>query len=358
VNLDYKAKPWLLMPGFVPRATALATMALVGVSGCSWGSGSAAPVSASELQQALVAQLAKSGTASTWVNCGKDLPARVGATSRCEVTLNQTDGVTAILTTTQVQGNAVTWEITRPQMTKDQVTRRVASAVRTEAVTCNSGLDGNTGDWVQCEVTRDGMNMTETLEVKAVRGLALDLTPTLSLSKQTAEDMLRSRLTPPGGPPPDSATCPEDLFGGTGTTMDCVVTTGGYPQTYSLSVSDAAAGAVDFAPVQLTAPAEDAPAPETVQAASAPEPFAPAPEPVEAAPAPVQAAPEPEPVEVAPKPAPVQAAPRPVPVQAVPHLPPVVPHLPPMPGGDLDFAPGPIATQAGAGQVINQASGG
>jgi hypothetical protein len=29
-----------------------------------------------------------------------------------------------------------------------------------------------------------------------------------------------------------------------------------------------------------------------------------------------------------------------------------------MPGGDLDFAPGPIATQAGAGQVINQASGG
>lgn len=329
----------------------------MGVSGCSFGSDARPPVSAAELQKALAANLAEAGTSTAWVNCGKDLPARVGATTRCEVMFNQADAVTAILTTTQVQGDAVTWEITRPEMTKDQVTKRVAGLWQTDAVTCNSGLDGNVGDWAQCEVAKDGIPMAQTLEVKAVQGLSLEITPTLSMPKQQAEDLLRSRLAVPEGQLLESVTCPGDLVGSSGTTMDCTVTISGWPETYTLNVFDAGNGTVNFvaAAPPVAADVPSAPAPASVEAA-------PAPVAIEAAPQPVwvpQPAPAPVPVQAfMPKPSVVQAAPKPTPVESVPHLPPITPHLPPVPGEGPQFAPGPIATEAGGGQVINQASGG
>lgn len=343
------------MPGFVARTTALAAVSLVGVAGCSFGSGSRPPVSAAELQKALVSHLDQEGTPTAWVNCGKDLPARVGATTRCEVMFNQADAVTAILTTTEVQGDAVSWEITRPEMTKDQVTKRVAARWQTDAVTCTSGLDGNIGDWAQCDVTKDGMPMAQTLEVKAVQGLSLDITPTLSMAKQQAEDLLRSRVAVPEGQGLESVTCPGDLVGSSGTTMDCTVTIAGWPQTYTLNIFDAGNGTVNFVAAVPAGPVEMAP--ETVPVEAAPQTGVNiAPEPQYQAP--VQAAPPPAPVRSAPKSTAVQAAPQPSPVEAVPHLPPITPHLPPVPGQGPQFAPGPIATEAGAGQVVNQASGG
>lgn len=332
------------MPGYVARSTALAAVSLVGLSGCAGGSQSHASVSAAELQKTIVAKLAEAGTPSTWVNCGKDLPARVGATTRCDVIFNQADAVTAILTTTQVQRDDVTWEITGPEMTQDQVTRRVAGAWSAEAVTCNSGLDGNIGDWAQCEVTKDGLTMTQTLEVKAVRGLSFDITPTVSLPKQAAEDLLRSRLAAKFGKPFESATCPGDLVGVGGAAMDCAATTDGHEQTYTLLVIDTGNGTIGFDVGDRAAPVEAAPEPLRVEAA--PEP------------ATVQAAPAPEPIQAAPQPAPVQAAPvtKPVPpVEGVPHLPSVVPHLP---LGINVPPPGPVAIQAGEGQMVTQAAGG
>lgn len=341
-------------PGFVARATALAAVGLLGVSGCS--SDSHASVGAAELQRALVDKLAQAGTPSTWVNCGKDLPGRVGATTRCDVSFDQANSITAILTTTEVKEDNVTWEVTRPEMTKDQVARRVAGLWQTDTVTCSSGLDGNIGDWAQCEVTKYGTPMTQTLEIKAVQGLSLDITPTLAVQKQQAEDFIRNGLTHPDAQPLESVTCPGDLVGTSGTTMDCAVTIAGRQDTYTLSISDAGNGTVDFAVVPPP-PAESPSAPASVEAAPPSADVnaaAPEPEP-EPGPVPVQA--------FVPKPAPVQA-PKPAPptestlVDAVPHLPPGTPHLPLTPGGDLDLAPGPITTQTGGAQVINQTSGG
>lgn len=345
-------------PGFVARTTALAAVGLLGVSGCSVGSDSHAAVGAAELQRSLVAKLAEAGTPTTWVSCGKDLPGRVGATTRCDISFDQTNSITAILTTTEVKGDNVTWEITRPEMTKDQVARRVAGLWQTEAVICGSGLDGNIGDWAQCDVTKGGMPMTQTLEVKAVQGLSLDISPTLAIQKQQAEDFLRNRIPVTDAEPLESVTCPGDLVGTTGTTMDCAVTIGGRQQTYTITVSDAGNGTVDFVVAPPPAPAgapsgaasADAEPPSEAVNAAAPEP---APEPV-----PVQAfVPKPTVVQAAPKPAP-QVTPEPTQVEAVPHLPLGTPHLPLTPGGDLNLAPGPVTTQAGEGQVINQTSGG
>ncbi len=344
------------MSGFVARTTALAAVGLLGVSGCSWGSDSHASVSATELQKSLVAKLAQAGTPSTWVNCGKDLPGRVGATTRCDVSFDQANSITAILTTTEVKGDNVTWEITRPEMTKDQVAKRVGGLWQTDAVTCSSGLDGNIGDWAQCEVSKDGMPMTQTLEIKAVQGLSMDITPTLAVQKQQAEDFVRHRLILPDAEPLESVTCPGDLVGTSGTTMDCAVTIAGRQDTYTLSISDAGNGTVDFAVAPPPVPAEPPSAPASIEAAPPSADVnaaAPEPEP-EPEPAPVQAfVPKPAPVQ-APKPAPPR---EPTLVDAVPHLPPGTPHLPLTPGGDLDLAPGPIDAQTGGGQVINQTSG-
>jgi hypothetical protein len=305
------------MSGFFSRATAFTAVALAGVSACSSGSAANASVSAAELQRALVANLARAGTSTTWVNCGKDLAARVGATTRCDVMFNQADTVTAVLTTTQVRGDAVTWEITRAEMTKDQVTKRVAGLWLADTVTCGSGLDGNVGDWVECEVAKGGVTMTQTLEVNSVRGLSLDINPTLSLSKQQAEDLVRSRVTAAGGQSPESASCPGDLVGSTGTAMDCVATIAGAPQTYTLSVLDAASGTVNLE-AAVPAPGEAAPDLAAVQAAPDLTPMVAASQqaPPQVAPVPIQAAPVP--VRAVPVPVPVRAAPAPAPRRVVP----------------------------------------
>ena len=71
VNFDYKAKPFA-RPGFVARATALAAVGLLGVSGCS--SDSHASVGAAELQGALVDKLAQAAMGQHWVNCARVPP--------------------------------------------------------------------------------------------------------------------------------------------------------------------------------------------------------------------------------------------------------------------------------------------
>ena len=54
--------------------------------------------------------------------------------------------------------------------------------------------------------------MTQTLEIKAVQGLSLDITPTLAVQKQQAEDFIRNGLTHPDAQPLESVTCPGDLW--------------------------------------------------------------------------------------------------------------------------------------------------
>ena len=343
------------MPGFTARATAFAALGLMLIPGCSGRTDSRA-VSAADLQKSLVDQLARAGTPSTWVNCTKDLPGRVGAMTRCDVKFRSDNTVTALLTTTQINGDKVTWEVTGPELTKDQVAERVAGMTSAQSATCDSGLDGRPGDWVQCQVATGDVTLNQTVEIKGAKGLSLELALTPAIPKQQTEDLLRNRLAAKYSLPFESATCPGDLVGVTGTTMDCVATSGGGQETYTLIVTDTDTGngAVNFE-------VADRPAPLPVQAAPAPPPVeaAPAPPPVEAAPAPgpFEAAPEPEPVQSAPvtKPAPSKVVPQPAPVEGVPQLPPVVPHLPP--GGPVP-APGPVAPEADLAQVITQTAGG
>ena len=364
------------MPGLVARATAFAAVGVTLLSGCSGMTGSGAAVSASDLQKSLVERLAQAGTPSTWVSCPKDLPGRVGATTRCDVKFGTGNTVTALLTTTVVTGGKATWEVTGPELSKDQVTERVAGLTSAQSATCDSGLHGHPGDWVQCQVTTSGVTLNQTVEVKDATGLSLDLTLTPAMPKQQTEVLLRNKLAAKYGRPFESATCPGDLAGGRGATMDCVATSAGREETYTLVVADIGRGAMNFEVADRPAPFAGVPAPAPLVGMPGPAPAAvPEPAPVVVAPAPAPVwvpapapvwvpepapvvVPEPAPV-VVPEPAPVVVVPEPAPVEGVPHLPQPIPQpMPHLPPGEPVPAPGPAAIQTGGGQVITQAAGG
>lgn len=241
------------MAGFLARTTALVAVGLVAVCGCSRGSDSRAVVSATELQKSLVDQLAAAGTPSTWVNCPKDLPGRVGATARCDVRFSPDNSVTALLTTTEVSGDDITWEVTEPELTKDQVTKRVAGLTAAQSASCDSGLEGRPGEWVQCQVTTNGVSLNQTVEVKDVLGLTLDLSLTPAIPKQQLEDSVLTRVTAVYGRRPDTALCVGDLPGVVGTTVNCVVTLGDKPDTYVARVTGADGAIISYDVVKPSA---------------------------------------------------------------------------------------------------------
>ena len=128
--------------------------------------------------------------------------------------------------------------------------------------------------------------------------------------------------------------------------MDCVTTSAGREETYTLVVTDIGKGTMNFEVAERPAPGAGVPRPAPFVGVPGPAPVLVPP------PAPVFV-PAPAPVFV-PEPAPV-FVPEPAPVEVVPQLPQYSPHLP---SGEGVPAPGPFAIQAGGGQVITQAAGG
>ena len=228
------------------RSLAVAALVGVALTGCAGRAHTAPPISQADLQSSLAGELAAGGTPAQSVSCPRDLQGAVGSTARCEVAFNDTDAVTALLTTLGSENGTASYEITRAELTREQLAKRVAAMSGAASATCEFGLDGQAGDFSQCDVNRNGLAYPVTAEVKSVKGLVIDLSVTQVMPRQAVEDALSARLTSLLGQRPDSVNCPEALVGNPGTTMDCVVTVGDKPQTYVLTVTGAGAGTVDF----------------------------------------------------------------------------------------------------------------
>lgn len=235
----------LLKPGFLVRATAVFVGTVVALSGCA-GSKPVAAVSAADLQKGLVDRLSQTATPSTWVDCPKDLPGKVGASVHCDVTFNPANTVTAVLTTTAVKGSDISWEITEPELTKDQISQRVAGLMSAQSATCDSGLEGRQGAWVLCQVFRNGVEFPQLVEVKDVLGLALDLVLTPVIPRQQLEESVLNRLTANYGRRPDKAECAGDLSGSVGVAVKCVVTVGDKSDNFVATVTSVWGGHIEF----------------------------------------------------------------------------------------------------------------
>lgn len=215
----------------------------IGIPSC------AAPVaniSAADLQRDLSDKLTGNGTPPEAVTCGRELPARLGSTSRCEVVFTDSNRVDAVVTATEVDNGTVEWEITNPVLTRDQLVRRIAAQSAAQSVTCDSGLDPYVGDWAQCQATVNGVTLDGSVEVRDVEGLTMDLALDQELPQPAAEDLLLTRVTPDYGRRPDGAACAGDLPAAVGNTVTCTVTVGDIAYSYVLAVAGVPSGPIDF----------------------------------------------------------------------------------------------------------------
>lgn len=161
-------------------ATALIAVGLlsVGISGCSSkGDNKPAPsaatsISAADLQKSLTSRIS-TATPPKSVTCSAGLPGQVGATTSCDVVINDSNAVQANVTVTKANGANIDYDFT-PSMTKEQLENAFSANVSAQ-VTCDGGLDGKVGSSTTCHVTKNGTTDDATVSVSQVQGLFMTL---------------------------------------------------------------------------------------------------------------------------------------------------------------------------------------
>ncbi|MCW1957094.1 MAG: DUF4333 domain-containing protein [Mycobacterium sp.] len=205
-----------------------------------------ASVSADSLQKDLTDRITKAGMTVKSVTCKDDLVGEVGKTARCDVAFSDTNNVEAVLTTTKVDGDTVSFDMT-PAMTKEQVQKAVAGLASASSATCAAGLDGKVGATTTCEVTKDGTPSKVVAEVAQVDAakLGLELSVYTMLPKQKVEEVLMQKLAA-DGTPVETVDCVDDIASKVGSTVECVTVTGNDQQGYDVTVSEAEGDTVNF----------------------------------------------------------------------------------------------------------------
>jgi hypothetical protein len=136
-------------------------------------------IRATALEQDITDRLARVGKKPESVRCAADLTDEIGQSTRCEVVLSPTNAIEPIARVTKVDGSKVTYELT-PALSQPQLQQQVADlfAARNSAgvksVSCDSGIEGVTGNKARCVVDSDGGTVDTVVTVTRVDGLEMD----------------------------------------------------------------------------------------------------------------------------------------------------------------------------------------
>lgn len=224
------------------RAAGILALMLV-AGGCADTGSSAEVVSAASLQSDIDKRLTEAGLKPKSVTCQSGLPGQPGASTRCDVVLSDTNSIQPVVTLTT--SDPVNYAVT-PAVSAGQLATAVGALLSTPEVSCQSGLDGKTGAQARCDVTRDGVAMTRTVEVTNVEGLLMSYEVLPSLGRGEVQRLLVDRVAAQNGQQPESASCAGDLQGTLGATTDCTVVTGGSVSIFTLTVTKVDGDAIDF----------------------------------------------------------------------------------------------------------------
>jgi hypothetical protein len=233
---------------------AVSALAVAGaaLSGCSFSGSIGTPtVAKADLQKDISDRLTKAGEKPQSVTCQDDLVGEVGKTTKCEVSLSETNTFEPIVTVTGVDGTTVNYEMT-PALSKEQLEKSVtglvskSSGVQVDSVSCESGLEGKEGAVAHCQVTGGGTTVPRTVEVTKVEGLMMNFDVIPVLAKSDVEASLMQEIGQQLNQPPDSATCTGDLEGKTGNTVDCTVVSGSDSGDFVLTVTSVDGDKVNY----------------------------------------------------------------------------------------------------------------
>ena len=181
------------------------------------------------------------------VICERGLIAKVGQSTRCDVTMSPAYGIQPTITVSGVEGGKVSYSMT-PAVSKTQLEAAVADMVTRackaapDAVVCQSGLEGKQGAVALCDITDDGFTSRRTALVSEVSGLAMNYGLTPVLEKSVAESSLAAQL----GQSPSTVKCDGDVDSKVGATQRCTAVVAGQNRAYTLTVTDVADGKVSF----------------------------------------------------------------------------------------------------------------
>lgn len=193
-------------------------------------------VSAAELQEQLTDRLGGDGLPVDSITCEGDLPAEIGATTRCDVKFTETNDIEAIVTATDSEGG---YDLT-PAMTKAQLEKAVTQIASAQSASCADGLDGNIGASTQCQLTSGGATVTQVAEVADVDAATLGMEISLYgiVSQQQVEELLMQRLGA-DGQSVETVECVGDGSTKEDGTVECVAVSGDQQQGYLVTVTDA-----------------------------------------------------------------------------------------------------------------------
>lgn len=219
-------------------------IALLGPVGCAAQDAGGASVSAATLKKNLTDSLTQGGVSPQSVTCRQDLPGEPGKTARCDVVVDDANSFEAVFTALRIEGGTVVFDVT-PAATRAQLARTVSRLTGSPAVACSSGLDGKVGREAQCDITRGGATVRQTVEVADIDGLAMGLKVLPVLTSGQVQDLLLDKLTADGRRP-QAAECAGNLKGKAGATLECVVAADGQRRPYLLTVTAVDGDAIDF----------------------------------------------------------------------------------------------------------------
>lgn len=230
------------------------------VGACSAGSVDSTPtvskdvrptVSKDVLQKDISDKLTKGGEVPKSVICKDDLVGEVGKTTVCDVDLGVTGSIAPVAKVTGVNGTTVNYEVT-PAVSQQQLEKAVstlveqASSATVDSVSCESGLPGTPEAVAYCTVNSGGDNLRRIVEVTKVDGLSMVWMVAPILLKAEVENTLLNLLEKQLGERPDSASCTDNLQGKAGTSVECVVTSSGRTQPFTLTVTTVQGSNINF----------------------------------------------------------------------------------------------------------------
>jgi hypothetical protein len=209
---------------------------LVGTSGCSFSVGGSSTVKKDDVVSAVTKLMTDpSGRKPDKVECPDDLKFEVNATTNCQATAGGKQ-YKIVVTVTKLDGDQANFSMVK-KVPQSDVVKYVTDTISAErskpdSVTCPGDLEVTAGTTMNCTAQIEGKSVDAVVILTSADPLTYEL---LELDKAQVAQEISDKVAEQVGRTPDSVTCPANLPGKVGATLECDLVGDG--QTYGVAVT-------------------------------------------------------------------------------------------------------------------------